>query len=114
PKRLQTWTVVGDCLVQLGKVREAQAEYAKAAADDAFRLAGESIAAARAGDRAGSAPAMGPLKRRSGDAASYQYGEIHAQRGEVDLAFDALDKAWEVRDGGLTTLRVDPFIAPLR
>ena len=107
-------TQLGDCLLLLGEVREAQAEYAKAPADDVFRLTGEAIAAARLGDRAGSDRAMAKARLLYGDVANYQYGEIHAQRGEIDLAFAALDRAWEVGDAGLTLLRVDPFTDPLR
>jgi serine/threonine-protein kinase len=114
PKRSQSQVTLGDCLLLLGQIREAQAEYAKAPADDVFRLTGEAIAAARLGDRRGSDKALARLKEVAGDVASYQYGEIHAQRGEIDLAFTALDRAWEVRDGGLLDLRADPFVDPLR
>jgi len=114
PKRSQSQVTLGDCLLLLGQVREAQAEYAKAPADDVFRLTGEAIAAERLGDRRASDKALAKLKQVAGDVASYQYSEIHAQRGEIDQAFAALDRAWEVRDGGLLDLRADPFVDPLR
>ena len=114
PRRVQTQTLLGDCLVMMGKLQEAQAEYAKAPADDAFRLTGEAMVAALMGDRVASDSALARMKQVFGDVASYQYGEIHAQRGEIDQAFADLDKAWEVRDGGMLGLRVDPFIDPLR
>jgi TolB-like protein/Tfp pilus assembly protein PilF len=114
PKRSTTRVRLGDCLLLLGKISEAQAEYAQAPADGTLRLAGEAIAAARLGDRAGSDKPMAKLKQLDGDLASYQYGQIHAQRGEIDQAFAALDQAWTVRDPGLSWLHVDPFLDPLR
>jgi hypothetical protein len=38
----------------------------------------------------------------------------HAQRGEKDEAFAALDRAWTFRDPGLALLRSDRFLDPLR
>jgi tetratricopeptide (TPR) repeat protein len=114
PKRGQTRALLGNSLLLLGQLREAQAEYAQGPTDDYFCLTGKAMAAARLGDRAGSDKAMARLKQLIGDAASYQYGEIYAQRGEIDQAFAALERAWTVRDPGLTTLRSDPLLDPLR
>jgi hypothetical protein len=48
------------------------------------------------------------------DQGSYQYAQIYAQRGDKDRAFAALDRAWAVHDPGLTNLKIDPFVDPLR
>jgi serine/threonine-protein kinase len=40
--------------------------------------------------------------------------KIHAWRGETDLAFEWLDKAFAARDGALTELLYDPFLAKVR
>jgi len=106
--------LLGNCLLLLGQVREARAQYAQLPDDNYYRFIGEAMAAARLGDRAGSDRAMAPLKQLIGDTVSFQLGEIHAQRGEIDLAFAALDRAWTVRDPGLTDLRHDPLLDPLR
>jgi TolB-like protein/Tfp pilus assembly protein PilF len=106
--------LLGNCLLLLGQVREARAQYAQLPDDNYYRFIGEAMAAARLGDRAGSDKAMARLKQLIGDTVSFQLGEIHAQRGEIDLAFAALDRAWTVRDPGLTDLRHDPLLDPLR
>jgi len=51
---------------------------------------------------------------QAGDAGGYQYVEIYAQWGENKLALDWLEKAMRLRDTGLSILRVDPLIDPLR
>jgi serine/threonine-protein kinase len=48
-----------------------------------------------------------------GDAANYQYADIHAQRGEKDQALASLDRAWAFRDPGLAFMKSDPWLAPL-
>ena len=37
-----------------------------------------------------------------------------AQRGKREAALEALEKAFAVRDSGLVTLLVDPYLDPLR
>jgi hypothetical protein len=49
-----------------------------------------------------------------GDAASYQFAQAYAQRGEPDKAFAALRRGLEVSDPGLNTLRVDPLFDSIR
>jgi hypothetical protein len=34
--------------------------------------------------------------------------------GETDAAFEALNRAWEVRESSLLGLKVDPYLDPLR
>ncbi|MEJ2257920.1 MAG: hypothetical protein P8X98_13145 [Woeseiaceae bacterium] len=43
----------------------------------------------------------------------YQFAEIYAIHGDVDKAFEWLEISYENRDGGLTYLLVDHFLAPL-
>ena len=54
------------------------------------------------------------LRESTGDGAPYQYAQIYAQLGEEEEALDALQKAWDVRDPGLTTMLVDPLLDPVR
>ena len=114
PERQSPHVIIGDSIRELGKFAEAQAEYRKMPADDFFRIVGEAIVAARTGDRAGAATRIARLQQSDGDAASYQYGQIHAQLGEADRAFAALDKAMEVKDPGLMTVKKDPVMDPIR
>lgn len=114
PERQTPHSIIGDSLQELGKFAEAQAAYRKMPADDVFRIVGEAIMAARTGDKAGAATRIAQVQQSYGDAASYQYGQIHAQLGEADRAFAALDKAFEVKDPGLQNLKKDPWMDPIR
>ena len=49
-----------------------------------------------------------------GEAASYQYAEIHATLGQVDEAFAALDRGWRIKDPGLFLMKTDPMLDPIR
>ena len=56
------------------------------------------------------------LKQRSDveTVAPYGIALIHAGLGEKDQAFEWLEKAYEVRDQGMSSLKVDPTLDPLR
>jgi TolB-like protein/Tfp pilus assembly protein PilF len=50
----------------------------------------------------------------SGDAGAYQYAEIYAQWGNTAEAFNWLETAKRLQDGGLVLLKTDPLLDPLR
>ena len=66
------------------------------------------------GDRAAADRALAALIAIDDGTFGYQFGQVRAQRGELDLAFAALDQAWNARDPGLSSLLADPFLDPLR
>jgi serine/threonine-protein kinase len=107
-------STLGLCLMQLGRTAEAEAEYRKAAPGEVYRLVGEAILFGRLGNSRASDQALERTRQIYGDTASYQYAEIYAQRGDKERAFAALDRAWAIHDPGLTTLRVDFLLDPLR
>jgi len=45
--------------------------------------------------------------------AAYQVAEVYAARGEVDLAFAWLERAYDQRDGGLSQMKPDPLLRSL-
>ncbi|HSE39146.1 MAG TPA: hypothetical protein VLH08_00150 [Acidobacteriota bacterium] len=45
--------------------------------------------------------------------ASVQIAEIYAYRGEVDKAFEWLERAYNLRDGGLSEIKADPLLRKL-
>lgn len=47
-----------------------------------------------------------------GDA--YQIAEVHAMRGEIDKAFEWLERAFAIRDPGITHANADPRFRPLQ
>lgn len=101
---------IGFCLTLLNRAAEARAEYGKAAADNAFRLIGEAILAARSGDRAGAERILERIRSAFGAAASYHYSEVYAQAGDTNRAFAELDNAVRAKDTGLQQLKRDPFL----
>jgi tetratricopeptide (TPR) repeat protein len=114
PAVSRTHSQLGLALMQLGRLDEAQAEFRKGTPDEVYRLTGQAIAFDRQGNRAASDQAIAHIERVFGDQASYQYAEIFAQRGDKARALAALDRAWAVRDPGLTNLRIDVFLDPVR
>jgi len=49
-----------------------------------------------------------------GDAASYQYGQVYAQWGEIDMALTWLENAVKIRDPGIVQSGDDGLLYPLR
>lgn len=101
-------------LIMTDRSRQAQAYLEKMPPELTVRLSTEAIVAAKLGDRAASDRKLAQLARSYGDAASYQFAQAYAQRGEPDRAFSALERGFAVNDPGLNTLLVDPLFDPVR
>jgi hypothetical protein len=54
-----------------------------------------------------------PCTRCSGKRRSYQSTEVHAFRGEADLAFEWLERAYDQRDGGVADIKGDRLMRGL-
>lgn len=103
----------GNCLMQLGRLREARAAF-EAEPQATFRLPGLAIVDYRLGDRAAAQKALDQLVAEVGDAALYQQAEVLAQWGRTEDALAALERARVVGDSGLIYLSTDPLLDPLR
>jgi len=114
PGNIRARTLAGWSLIMLGRMDEALRELKKTPADDYRRLVGEGIIAARSGQKADALGAIRAIEKHYGDAANYQYAEVYAQLGMTDEGIKALEAAWSKRDSGLGSIRVDPFLDPLR
>jgi len=101
-------------LIMTNRAKDAQPYLAVLPVDLTVRLATEAIVDAKLGNRASSDRKLEQLTRSYGDAASYQFAQAFAQRGEPDRAFDALERGFAVNDPGLNTLLVDPLFDPIR
>ena len=101
-------------LVMKNQPKEAQRYLELLPADLTVRLAAEAIVADKLGDRSASNRKLDQLRNVYGDAASYQFAQAFAQRGDADKAFAAIDRGFEVNDPGLNTLRIDPLFDPIR
>lgn len=100
--------------IMKGRPADAQRHLETMPADLTVRLAGEAIVAAKLEDRARSDSKLEQLKSIYGDAASYQFAQAYAQRGQVDRALAALERGLAVKDPGLNTIAVDPLLDPVR
>jgi hypothetical protein len=54
------------------------------------------------------------LQQIAGDRGAFNYAEIYAQWGQPGDALHWLETAYRLHDVGLTLLRVDPFLDPIR
>ena len=113
PQMSRAHALIGDALVNLGKLDDARAAYALEPSAD-FRLAGLAITEHRAGHAAAATAAMQQLVTEWGDAVLYQQGQVLAQWGEREDAMARLQAARKLGDSGLIYARNDPFLDPLR
>lgn len=114
PSRSSIHSRLADILLMMGRPDDALGEFARLAADDLQRLTGEAVIAFRKGDTNGSERFGDKLRQTYGAEGNYQYACIYAQRRQVDQAFAALDQALATRDPGLSQIRVDPYLDPIR
>ena len=77
-------------------------------------MTGEAILFWRQGNRSASDRSLARAEQVFADQGSYQYAEIYAQRDDKERAFASLDRAWRIRDPGLTNVKVDPLLDPVR
>jgi serine/threonine-protein kinase len=113
PELFKFPNLLGNSLLMLGRTKEAAVAFGQAR-EEGSRILGEALLAARTGDRDLASSRLEALRQREGDMASYRYAQIYAQLGGKDHAFAALDRASEFRDSRLISLRVDPYLDPLR
>lgn len=78
------------------------------------KLSCQGVAYAKADDVLGANGAIEALSEEYGDKAAYQQAQILASQGRDDQAMQALQKAWQKRDPGLVSLKVDTVFENLR
>jgi tetratricopeptide (TPR) repeat protein len=81
--------------------------------DEALRLTGLALAHHALGRRGESDAALAALKSKYAGMAAYQIAEVHAFRGEDDLAFEWLERAYAQRDSGVILIKGDPLLRGL-
>ncbi|MES2858483.1 MAG: winged helix-turn-helix domain-containing protein [Pseudomonadota bacterium] len=79
-----------------------------------FRLVGTAIARYDMGDSAGSEVALQKLVETHAMTQSYWIAGVHSWRGELDQAYDWLDRAIDRRDSSVPYLVFDPLMRNLR
>jgi non-specific serine/threonine protein kinase len=78
-----------------------------------YRLYALAVAYHSLGRSAESDEALAKLKSL-GEQWSHQIAMVHAQRGEFDEAFAALERSYELRDAGLPNTNFSPLLKPLK
>lgn len=112
PASPEAQLVLGDALLLAGEVDGAREAYG-AIATDWRRLASLALLEARAGERGEADRALAALTASFPTGVGHALAQVHAQRGEGGLAFEALDRAVADRDPGLHGLASDYWLYPL-
>ncbi len=112
PQRAATRAWLSIALLNQGRVEEALAE-ASREPEEWGRLFAMAIIHEVAGRRTESFEALRELAEKRGGEAAYQVADLHALRGEANLAFEWLERAYDQRDPGIGWTMVDPFLRSL-
>jgi TolB-like protein len=104
---------LGDCRLLAGDVAGALNEY-RAEPDPLYRLTGQAIALQRQGQTAAAQAALGQLVAQTGDNGLYQQAQALAQWGRAGPCLDTLERGFALKDSGLTRMKVDPMLDPVR
>jgi TolB-like protein/Tfp pilus assembly protein PilF len=105
---------------QLARIQLAQGdgedaiETLKKEADELWKLAGLSLAYSQLHQEADAKKALQELIDKYTEGAAYQIAATYASRGEIDSAFEWLERAYQQRDGGLTEIMADPTFKSLQ
>jgi tetratricopeptide (TPR) repeat protein len=78
-----------------------------------WRLTGLALVQHALGNRAASEAAFDELRKLDPVGIAYQFAEIHAYRGEIEPAFEWLDRAEATHDSGLTDALANPMMRNL-
>jgi tetratricopeptide (TPR) repeat protein len=103
---------LGRALLLQGKSDSALREMQKET-EVMWRLSGLPLVFHALGRGGESEAALGTLKNEYAEEAAYQIAQVHAFRGEADLAFEWLERAYAQRDGGLADTKSSRFLRML-
>ena len=78
-----------------------------------WRLTGEALVYNALGREQDSSAALTQLINQYQQSMAYQIAEVYAYRGDSDLAFQWLDRAYQQRDSGMRSLKIDPLLKTL-
>jgi TolB-like protein/Tfp pilus assembly protein PilF len=103
---------LGEIHLLAGKPADALAVFQRLPIEYA-RLTGVAMAQHALGNASASNQALQVLETRMADTAALQVAQVHAWRGERDLALDWLGRALRQRDTGLRRVKADVYLTPL-
>jgi TolB-like protein/Tfp pilus assembly protein PilF len=111
-RRMVSTAMLSLVLVDAGRSDEALAE-AEREPDDFWRVWARAIILDRLGRADESDAALAELIAIAGDGDAYQVAEVFSARGDVDGAFEWLERALAVHDPGLTHIKASPCLRAL-
>jgi TolB-like protein/Tfp pilus assembly protein PilF len=103
---------IGQALLLQGKTDSALQEMQQET-EEVWRLNGLALVFHALARRSESDAALAALKDKYAENWAYQIAEVHAFRGEADLAFEWLERAYAQRDGGIAEIKGDPLMRGL-
>ena len=112
PRRICIHSHLALILLAQGRHEAALAEALKEP-EEVYRLQALALVHDAAGRRKESDESLRGLIERHAKDWGYQVAEVYAARGDVDAAFDWLERAYVARDPGLADLKPDPLLRPL-
>ena len=113
PKLSGVHGMLGFVYLGLGDVARAKAEFLMEPGKYSH-LVGLAICALRQGETGVSSSMFTELISQFGDGSSYQQAQYFAQQGQRDKAITALQRAYAASDAGLTLIKNDAMLDPLR
>ena len=112
PNRMGVQYGLGLVLLARGRGEEGL-RHARLEPEEVYRLWSSSVILHHLGRRDESEAALQELIQKYGDGGAYQVAEVYAARGEVDEAFRWLERAYELKDGGLSEMKPEPSFRSL-
>ena len=112
PEAVAQKYLLGRILLAKGKLEAARQAVAQEP-DEGWRLAGQALVYHGLGRPAESDAAVKALTTGFSADMPFQIAEVRAYRGEIDLAFDWLERARALRDTGFLEMKGDPLLRNL-
>jgi hypothetical protein len=81
--------------------------------EESYRLAGLAMVYSALGRRADSDAALQSLEGKFPSTDAFAIAEARAYRGEIDAAFNWLERAYKQRDIGISSVMADPLLRNL-
>ena len=105
-------SMLGSAQLQAGQLDEALQSMQKEP-EESYRLAGLAMVYSALGRRADSDAALHSLEGKFASTDAFAIAEARAYRGEIDAAFNWLERAYKQRDIGISSVIADPWLRNL-
>jgi tetratricopeptide (TPR) repeat protein len=113
PKKEQDHLLRGQILLAQGQPQQALTEIEQEPSE-IWKLVGKALAYHSLGRTQDSDATLQQLIATHQQDGAMQVAQVYAFRGELDKAFEWLDRAYRQRDGGLMSLKINPLLKGLR